>query len=51
MLMTLASSLMTATRMDGFAHAGAATGARRGGRRSGRSLAARALARLGRLAG
>ena len=59
MLMTLASSFMTATRMDGFAHAGAASrpGPRRTARTlaartlAARSLAARALAGLRRLAG
>jgi hypothetical protein len=49
MLMTLASSFMTATRMDGFSHEGAAaSGARR---RAARTLAARVFAGLKRLAG
>ena len=47
MFLTLASTFMTATRMDGFAHAAAEVPARR----SHRSVAARALAALKRLAG
>jgi len=56
MLFTLASSFMTATRMDGFAHAGTGGAPRRGPAREARSLPARslparALAALRRLAG
>lgn len=51
MLMTLAHAFMTATRMDGVAHAGTEPPAPRPGAtpRQGPGLAARALAALGRL--
>lgn len=51
MLMTLAHAFMTATRMDGVAHAGTEPSAPRPGSapRHGPGLAARALAALGRL--
>lgn len=50
MLTTLASSFMTATRMDGFAYAGGGV-PDQSPRREARSLVARALASLKRLAG
>ena len=51
MLTTLASSFMTAARMDGFAYAGTATVPSQSPRREARTLLARVLASLRRLAG